>query len=239
VRPAPAGQKERLDAVLADVEARPGALVVFDLDDTVFSTGDRHLRVLREYADLVEARAPEAAVLLRAIQREGLRYQIAETARDAGLEEALIKDLRDFWFARFFQNGYVLEDTVVPGAPAFCAELRARGGALVYLTGRDERLREGTEKAFVNHGFPPPDGAAVRLMLKPRFDIPDHAFKSETVRVLGGLGRVAASFENEPMHVNMFREAFPEGRHFLLETVHSGRPVIPHADALRIRDFRR
>ena len=26
--------------------------VLFDLDDTVFSTNDRHLRILREYADL-------------------------------------------------------------------------------------------------------------------------------------------------------------------------------------------
>ena len=76
-------------------------------------------------------------------------------------------------------------------------------------------------------------------MLKPRFDTPDHAFKSETLGVLAKLGRVAASFENEPTHINMFREAFPEGRHFLLETKHSGRPVIPHTDVVRIRDFRR
>ena len=235
----PAAQKEQLDAVLADVEAAPGALVVFDLDDTVFSTNDRHLRILREYADLVETREPEAAALLRAIDRERLCYQIAQTAKDAGLTEAVAKDLRDFWFARFFQNRYLLEDSVVPGAPAYCAEVRARGGTLVYVTGRDEGMREGTEKSFENHGFPPPDGAAVRLILKPRFDAPDQAFKAETLVVLAKLGRVAASFENEPTHINMFREAFPEGRHFLLETKHSGRPVIPHADVVRIRDFRR
>lgn len=237
--PVPAAQKEALDAVLADVEAAPGALVVFDLDDTVFSTNDRHLRILREYADLIEGREPAAAGLLRSIDRERLRYQIAQTAQEAGVDEAVTKDLRDFWFARFFQNRYLLEDSPVPGAPAYCAEVLARGGKLVYVTGRDERMREGTEKSFTNHGFPPPDGAAVRLMLKPRFDTPDHAFKSETLVVLAKLGRVAASFENEPTHINMFREAFPEGRHFLLETKHSGRPVIPHADVVRIRDFRR
>jgi hypothetical protein len=235
----PAEQKTHLDAVLADVEAAPGSLVVFDLDDTVFSTGDRHLRILREYADLVESRSPEAAALLRAIDRERLRYQIAQTAKDAGLEEALVKDLKNFWYARFFTNPYLLEDSVIPGAPAYCAEVRARGGVLVYVTGRDERMREGTEKSFVNHGFPAPDGAGVRLLLKPRFDTPDHEFKSETLGVLAKLGRVAASFENEPTHINMFRDAFPKGRHFLLETKHSGRPVIPHADVLRIRDFRR
>ena len=237
--PIPAAQKSALDAVLADVAAAPGAVVVFDLDDTIFSTNDRHLRILREYADLIETREPEAAALLRAIERERLRYQITQTAKDAGVAEAVTKDLKDFWFARFFQNRYLLEDSPVPGAPAYCAEILARGGTLVYVTGRDERLRQGTEKSFANHGFPPPDGAAVRLMLKPRFDIPDHEFKGEALRALAMLGRVAASFENEPTHINMFREAFPEGRHFLLETKHSGRPVIPHADVLRIKDFRR
>ena len=95
-------------------------------------------------------------------------------------------------------------------------------------------MREGTEKSFVNHGFPRPDGRGVRLMLKPKFDTPDHAFKNETLVVLGKLGRVAASFENEPTHINMFRDAFPKGKHFLLETKHSGRPVIPHADVVKI-----
>lgn len=234
-----AAQKAALDAVLADVAAAPGSLVVFDLDDTVFSTNDRHLRILREYADLIEDREPDAAALLRAIERENLRYQISQTAAEAGVAAAVVKDLRDFWFARFFQNRYLLEDSAVPGAPAYCAEVLARGGVLVYVTGRDERMREGTEKSFVNRGFPQPDGKAVRLMLKPKFDTPDHAFKSETMTVLTALGRVAASFENEPAHINMFREAFPKGRHFLLETKHSGRPVIPHADVVRIKDFRR
>jgi hypothetical protein len=237
--PIPAAQASSLDAVLADVAAERGALVVFDLDDTVFSTNDRHLRILREYADLIDTREPEAAALLRAVERERLSYRIAQTAKDAGLDEALTRDLEDFWFARFFQNRYLLEDSVVPGAPAYCAEVLARGGALVYVTGRDERMREGTEKSFVNHGFPQPDGAGVRLMLKPRYDTPDHSFKNETLAVLATFGRVAASFENEPAHVNMFREAFPKARHFLLETKHSGRPAIPHADVLRIRDFRR
>ena len=236
--PVPAAQKAALDAVLADVAAAPG-IVVFDLDDTVFSTNDRHLRILREFADLIQDREPDAAALLRAIERESLRYQIVQTAAEAGVDPAVVKDLRDFWFARFFQNRYLLEDSVVPGAPAFCAEVLARGGTVVYVTGRDERMREGTEKSFVNHGFPRPDGKGVRLMLKPKFDTPDHAFKSETLAVLGELGRVAASFENEPTHINMFREAFPKGKHFLLETKHSGRPVIPHADVLKIKDLRR
>lgn len=233
-------QKASLDAVLDDVASAPGALVVFDLDDTIFTTNDRHLRILREYADLVSTRDPEAAALLRAIDRERLRYQIVETLKESGVtDDALIKDLREFWYARFFQNRYLLEDTPIPGAPAYCAEVAARGGIVVYVTGRDERMRDGTEKSFARHGFPEPDGAGVRLVLKPRFDTPDLAFKTEVLGRLAEMGKVAASFENEPIHINLFRGAFPKGRHFLLETKHSGRPAILHPDVLRIRDFRR
>lgn len=236
---APTAQKALLDAVLNDVASAPGSLVVFDLDDTLFSTSDRHLRILKEFADLIESRAPEGAALLRAIEREKLRYQITETAAHAGLDAALVKDLKDFWFARFFKNHYLLEDTVVPGAPEYCAEVEARGGTIVYVTGRDEGMREGTEQSFTRHGFPEPDGKSVKLVLKPRFDTPDLAFKTEVLARLGAMGTVAASFENEPLHINLFREAFPKGRHFLLETKHSGKPVIPHAEVLKIKDFRR
>lgn len=235
----PAVQKSLLDAVLDDVASGPGALVVFDLDDTLFSTADRHLRILKEYADLVEARAPEGAALLRAIQRESLRYQITETAEAAGVPAGLVKDLKDFWFARFFKNPYLLEDSVIPGAPEYCAEVSARGGTLVYVTGRDEGMREGTLSSFTRHGFPAPDEAMVKLVLKPDFGTPDLAFKTEVLARLAKMGRVAASFENEPLHINLFREAFPKGRHFLLQTKHSGRPVIPHAEVLKINDFRR
>lgn len=234
-----AAQKTELDAVIDDVGANPGSLVVFDLDDTLFSTGDRHLRILREYAAVIEDRDPAAAALLRAIQREKLQYQITDTAKTAGLADELVKDLKSFWFARFFNNPYLLEDSVIPGAPEYCKAVQARGGVIVYVTGRDERMRDGTEKSFTRHGFPEPDGAKVRLVLKPRFDTPDLQFKTEVLGRLAKLGRVAASFENEPTHINLFREAFPEGRHFLLDTKHSGRPVIPHPKVLRIQDFRR
>ncbi len=232
-------QAELLDAVLAEAEAAPGAMVIFDLDDTLFSTARRHLRILREFADLVESGDPDAAALLRAIDHESLRYAVTDTAKDAGLRDALVKDLRDFWFARFFKNRYLLEDDVVPGAPAYCEEAVARGAAVVYMTGRDEGMREGTESALERHGFPRPGAARARLILKPRFDTPDMAFKAEVLARLKEEGAVAASFENEPAHVNLFRETFPAARHFLLETKHSGRPVSLHPDALRIRDFRR
>ncbi len=232
-------QKELLDALLDDVAARPNTIVVFDLDDTLFSTADRHLRILGEFAARLETLDARAAGILRGITRENLRYAIADTAKAHGLDDRLAKDLRDFWFARFFKNPYLLEDTIIPGGPAYAAEVIKRGGRAFYMTGRDEGMREGTEASLLRHAFPEPDGKGATLVLKPRFDTPDFAFKNEALHKIAELGAVVGSFENEPAHVNLFVERFPKGRHFLLETKHSGKPVTPHASVLRIKDFRR
>ncbi|MEQ1917748.1 MAG: hypothetical protein ABL955_01000 [Elusimicrobiota bacterium] len=232
-------QKELLDALLDSVAAHPGALVVFDLDDTLFSTNDRHLQILAEFATAIESQNARAAGIVRAIQREKLSYSIADTAKEHGLDEALAKDLRNFWFARFFKNPYLLADSIIPGGPEFAAEVIKRGGRSFYMTGRDEGMREGTEASLLRHGFPDPDGKSAVLVLKPRFDTPDFAFKNEALHKIAEMGTVVGSFENEPAHVNLFVERFPKGRHFLLETKHSGKPVELHASVHRIKDFRR
>lgn len=232
-------QKALLDALLDDVEREARAIVVFDLDDTLFSTSDRHLRILAEFAAMIEAVDARSAGILRGIAREKLRYSIADTAKDHGLEEKLAKDLRDFWFARFFKNPYLLEDTIIAGGPEFAAEVIERGGRAFYMTGRDEGMREGTEASLLRHRFPEPDGKGATLVLKPRFDTPDFAFKNEALHKLAELGVVVGSFENEPAHVNMFVERFPKAKHFLLETKHSGKPVELHGSVHRIKDFRR
>ena len=232
MRTAAAAQGPALDDLLAEVAAR---VVVFDLDDTLFSTAQRHRRILREYA----AARPEAAALAD-LPVESLKYSIVETARAAGFADGgLLKDLRDFWFARFFQNDYLLEDRPLPGAAEYCAAVASGGGSVVYMTGRDEAMRRGTLQALAGRGFPRPDEGAALLILKPTFDAPDLEFKKEAVRLISGLGPVAGAFENEPAHVNLFRDAFPGARLFFVETKHSGKPVAPDPSAHRIRDFRR
>ncbi len=233
--PQAATQGKALEDLLDDVAASRGA-VVFDLDDTLFSTARRHLRILREYAE----RPRREAKVLGRLSAESLKYSITDTARSAGIDDAgLLEDLRSFWFARFFKNDYLLEDEPLPGAAAYCGDVAAAGGAVVYMTGRDEGMREGTLKALSDNGFPRPGVERVCLVLKPRFDTPDLAFKLEAAARINGLGRVAGAFENEPAHVNLFRDAFPSSRVFFVETKHSGKPIEPHPSAHRIRDFRR
>ena len=228
-----------LSGVLARVRAGRSAgrlpLVLLDLDDTVLDTTQRHLRIMAEFA----ASRPQAG-MLRAVSPAQVRYRVGDTARAAGLaDEGLLSELGAFWSARFFKNEYLLLDTEVPGAAAFSRAVAAAGGVPVYFTGRDEAMREGTLKSLARHGFPMPDkGAdAPRLVLKPRFETPDLAYKAEGLERLVREGSVEAGFENEPAHVNLFAERCPEAAMVFLDTKHSGKPVPVNAGIPAIKDF--
>lgn len=243
---APSRQAEALDGLLSLIESlRRSArepVAIFDLDDTLLSTDRRHKRILREYAaqpgsKLRDARAAQKLVN---VPDERLHYSVTDTARAMGVhDKETLAEIRAFWSARFFSNEYLLADHPVPGAPEYCREASGRGATVVYMTGRDEAMRGGTLAALERWGFPRPDGERARLILKPRFDMPDHEYKGEGMKKIGQWGNVAAAFENEPMHLNLFQETFPEAWHFLVETKHSGRPIEPHPSARRIKDFRR
>lgn len=226
-----------LDSLLKEVAA--GSLVIFDLDDTLFLTANRNLRILHEFASELEGRDPASAKLLRTVTRTMLRYAITDTAKDAGLSGSLVSELKEFWFKRFFTNPYLLEDEPIAGGAEYVHAVIERGGSAVFMTGRDERMREGTVENLKRRGFPVPDDKKARIVLKPRFDMPDYEFKLEAMGRLKKLGPVAGTFENEPAHVNLFTEQFPAARHFLLETKHSGKPIVPHPAAHRIPHFGR
>jgi hypothetical protein len=222
-------QTSPLDLLRDDVAALLrrgfGAVAVFDLDDTLLSTERRHQRILREFG-------------LGEVPRSALRYQIVDTARAAGVaDEAELSRLRDFWFKRFFQNDYLVEDAPVAGGPEYCRDLALAGATVVYMTGRDEGMRRGTLASLEKHRFPMPDGKSVRLVLKPRFEDNDAEFKTKALEELAAWGEVAGAFENEPLHVNLFGERFRDARLYLLETKHSGKPVEAHPKAHRIKDF--
>ncbi|MBI4425785.1 MAG: hypothetical protein HY554_18795 [Elusimicrobia bacterium] len=238
-------QSACLEAVLERVRelARGGARpsVLFDIDDTVLSTTRRHARILREFAVDPQARGrwPEAALRLAQTAPPPSAYAVTDIAKAAGVADGeTLRALREFWFARFFRSDYLLEDDAVPGAPEFCRRIAAAGGAIVYLTGRDEAMRPGTEISLTQKGFPIPGQGEARLILKPRFDTPDLEFKTQALDRVAEWGPVAGGFENEPAHVNLFADRFPGGRMVLVETKHSGKPVEPYAAVGRIRDFR-
>ena len=222
-----------VDDVVSLVRRGGKPVVVFDLDDTLFSTAQRNLRILKEFA----ASRPGIPPALARVQPHMLRYSITDSARAAGVEAPeLLAELQAFWRARFFTNEYLLTDEPIPGAVGYCEELARAGAKLVYMTGRDEAMREGTERSLLGRGFPVRGTA---LVLKPAFDTPDLEFKTRALAALPSHGEVRGAFENEPAHVNMFQGAFPDALMYFVETRHSGKPIEPHPSARRIKDFLR
>ena len=221
------GETLKLTRELARAGRRPAWIL--DIDDTLLSTSGRHLRILREFASHkgISHKVPAQ-----------VRYLITETARAAGLsDERLLSELREFWFARFFRNEYLLEDEPIDGAQDYCRELLEAGARIVYLTGRDETMREGTLAALRKHDFPLAEPSS--LLLKPEFSTPDREFKEQALARIAAEGPVAGGFENEPLHIHLLLEIFPKGRMVLVDSRHSGRPAPPLSGVPKIKDYRR
>lgn len=228
-----------LDAVSHTASQGTLPVVVFDLDSTLFSTRPRNLRILREFA----ATVPEHKVLQTIVPTlvpDDFAWDVTLPLTQRGLNDAaLFKDLSAYWFERFFTDEYVLADTPTLGSVAYAQAVHDRGGFVYYLTGRDVHgMAQGTVAALTNHRFPFWCGRT-SLHLKPSFDTDDTEYKREALAdIRSHRGNVVATFENEPKNANMFRAAFPQGAHFLLQTEHSPDPETPHADIVEIPDFR-
>lgn len=233
----------RLRDTLSRIEATSsrGALpvVVFDLDSTLFSTGPRNLRILREFAAEQGRRWPGVADAASKWTAADMGWNVAQNLIDAGeRDEKLLADLRAFWLARFFTDDYVLSDEPTPGAAEFAAACHGRGALLYYLTGRHVGGMEvGTVAALRAHGFPFWRGRCV-LHLKPSFEMADRAFKDDALSDIRSYrGEVVATFENEPGNANLFARAFPSADHYLLLTIHSPEAEAPREDLIRTIDF--
>jgi len=125
-----------------------------------------------------------------------------------------------------------------PGAVAFARAVHDAGAFCYYLTGRDVGgMAQGTVAAITDAGFPFWRGRT-SLHLKPTFEEDDHRFKLAALEdIRSHHGTVIATFENEPENANLFLAAFPDAQHFLLQTVHSPKPVVADERVVRIDDF--
>ncbi len=220
---------------ILDRVARTGGLAVFDLDSTLFSTQERNFAILSEFIER-DGIPPHLKAAARRLTTADMGWNIMDDLSRNGFDDAAhLKELRHFWFERFFRSEYLRHDRPLSGAIEFVCAMRAAGAQIVYLTGRDERnMGEGTRASLFTHGFPL-DGCQLRL--KPRFEDEDLAFKRSELASLRKLAPVIAAFENEPANANLFCQEFPDADVVFLETVHS-----PDAPALlprivRIKDF--
>jgi len=58
------------------------------------------------------------------------------------------------------------------------------------------------------------------LVLKPEFETLDLDFKLEAVDYIDRLGKVVATFDNEPGNCNMFLNKWPHAHHIWIDTNH-------------------
>jgi hypothetical protein len=238
----PLGYSEEGAALLAWIEARaraagPGHVVVLDLDGCLFDTRPRQVQIFRELAAR-EGYDPLYRVGTEHFVDWSLRTTLTNAGLDAHWIEAHHAPIRAWWERHFFTSEYVLFDHAMPGAAALVRAIHAAGVHCVYLTGRDEGMRAGTEIALSRHGFP--FGVpGTTLLVKPDPAIDDTTFKGQALEIVAALGTVIVYLDNEPSNVNLFRRHHPEALVVFVETDHSPRPVEPDPTIPWLRSFLR
>ncbi len=228
--------RELLRAVLAQVRTQERSIAVFDLDSTLLDNGPRQAAILREYGEEVGLEE-----LKRSCAEHWVSWDVGEAMANAGLAAELVAVHREpfkaYWRERFFTSEYCVIDEMVPGACHFVQAVRDTGGKVFYVTGRHEEMRAGSATCLERLGFPVPNNGDVQLLMKPTLEEDDDVYKLRTYAVLGEHGAVVAAFDNEPTHINGYREAFPNAYSIHLATDHSGRAVKVADGVISILDF--
>ncbi|MEM7516620.1 MAG: HAD family hydrolase [Planctomycetota bacterium] len=231
--------REVITAIREAVQADRLPVVVFDLDSTLFSTGERNLRILHEFGEAHQAEHEGLQAVIADVGPEDIGWNVQECLAGRGIGDLdLLKAVTKFWFDRFFTDEYCEIDAPTPGAAAYVEACHQEGALIYYLTGRHAGGMElGTVKSLRKHGFPFWRGRCV-LHLKPSFEMADKIFKDEAMDDIRSYqGQVVATFENEPGNANLFLERFPEALHFFLETIHSPEAEAPADELIRTADF--
>lgn len=236
-----------VERVRHEREKHPGdhVVTVFDIDSTLYEVKTRTHQILKEWVASHPAGALSNAVreVLHRMEEGDVGYSMGDTFRALGLalehQEVAnaLAAARRFWKDRFFTNDYLQYDRVYAGATGFVHRVFEAGSHIVYLTGRDEPgMGAGTRQRLRDDGFPI-DAQRTRLILKANFDIEDMAHKQDATRLIGSMGRVVASFENEPRNLVALHQAFPEAMHVFLDTDCSEHPALPLTGLYRLTGF--
>jgi hypothetical protein len=220
--------------VLERLEASSGT-VVFDLDSTLLDNRPRQAQILRDFGSL-RGQPGFGAVGAEHFEDWDLRRALVNAGVAPATVEALYPDLRAFWKRWFFSDAYCDRDVPVRGAPAYVNEVRRVGGKLVYLSGRPQSMLAGTVRSLSAQGFPI-SGVDVTLMLKPDALLHDDEWKVRACAPVAELGPVTAAFDNEPVHINGYRAAWPDAVCVHLDTDQSGRAIELLPDIHTIPDF--
>lgn len=218
-----------------DEASRGPAVVVFDLDGTLMDNRPRVVAILHELGHHWREIHPEAAERCASASVDDIGYGFVENLRRLGVHGAsLHEEGFAFWKKRFFADPHVRHDVEVRGARAFARAVHEAGAVVVYLTGRDlPNMALGSFASLRDLGFPI-GVIGTELVVKPSFDTADADFKRAVAPDLRRLGAVVASFDNEPVNVNIFLDAHPASFGVFLDTQHAPDPppLDPRADII-------
>ena len=204
----------------------PKGLLVFDLDSTVFDNRPRQARIVREFGAARKLPALEQCQSWHFTSGWDLRGATNACGLSQSDSDALYVELKAFWQARFFTSEYCRDDIEIVGAPRYLHGLDSVKARVIYVTGRHEAMRTGTEACLERCRMPMPrKGGHVQLLMKPTLSEDDDAYKRVAHEQLRSMGTVLAAFDNEPMHINDYAQKFPEAFAVHLATDHSGRDV--------------
>jgi len=210
--------------------------VLFDLDSTLLDNRPRQARILREFA---AQRAIEP--LLSCVPEHFDGWSLKVPMRVCGLPDPEVDTLepqaKSFWRERFFTSEYCVDDVAMAGATEYVEQVMQTGARLIYCTGRHPAMRRGTIECFVREGFPIPDESRVTLLMKPQFEMHDDEWKLIARDEIAAIGELVAAFDNEPTHINTYREQFPQALCVHLLTDESARGVVVHESIPSVFDF--
>jgi hypothetical protein len=227
----PDEQKALYARILARCNAQPGQpvpVVVFDLDGTLMDNRPRTQTILAELSAELKAEAHSAADALGGVRVENVAYMLAETLRLIGVDHPeVVSRAEEYWRKRFFSDHYLKHDTALEGGVEFVRACYEAGATLVYFTGRDLPLMSlGSFGSLRDLGYPI-GVIGTELVCKADASIPDERFKRDEGAKLPRIGRVVATFDNEPGNCNAFSELFPDAENVFVDTQH-----LPNAPAL-------
>ncbi|MBM3382560.1 MAG: hypothetical protein FJY29_08995 [Betaproteobacteria bacterium] len=221
------------------------AVIVFDLDGTLFDVGHRTLGILKRWMSSPEcSHFPKP--LIKKIEGIGFNhigYSLSHAFENAGLDmrnpdvmEVLVTVER-FWRKKFFDGETLVEfDAVYTGASEFVWFCKKMGLKIVYLTGRSHKvMHAGTCRQLEKFGFPLEDA---ELILKLNTVTDDAVFKEEAFRAIAAKHNIVGNFENEYVNIRGMVQCEPRAVHVVVDSQHSGRPVAALPEKVyRIQSF--
>lgn len=236
--------REVLDEVVRRVSATPNAVVLMDLDSTLYEVQPRTLAILKEFAESpFGAQHPELRTALERIERSHVGYSLRDTFVALGLSldvheiKSAWEAAKRYWGQRFFSNPYLSYDRPYPGSVEFANALYRAGAEIIYLTGRHESgMGPGTRDRLGQDGFPWAV-AKTHLLMKGSAELDDLEHKIGAAEFVRSRGHLVASFENEPKNLAALHAIFPDAMHVFVDTVYSDHPAPSREGLYKISGF--